>query len=142
MHNNMQKRSSLRFAHMYPMTVGVLILALGTLSLGAAEESPKEVAVRIIRSETPPAHNPLDNSERELNRAAVMNSRLRLKELMAGATVSDELRVCYALRVLDDRLRLVKALRKGRQPDPVDKRLLRDQELLAKYLRELQRNAK
>lgn len=97
-------------------------------------ETPQEVARRVISSESSTAYNPINNTEEELNRASVINSKLRLRHLMLGDSVSDELRVCYALQVLQQRGDLV---RRDATTKKLERQMHADELVLAVYLRQM-----
>lgn len=100
----------------------------------AIAETPNETAKRVIESEVTPAYNPRDASVEELNRAAAINSQLQLRSILLGDSVSEELRLCFALRLIQERL----GLRRVGQPlTPAEQKLVADQTALAARLRQL-----
>jgi len=111
------------------------LLVFGSAAIGA--ETPQEVAKRIISSESPPAYNVTNTTETELNRAAAINSQLQLRAFMLGNTVSEELRVCYALHIIQQRIGIRRVIADGARLPATEESLIRDQEVLAAYLRRL-----
>ena len=99
----------------------------------ADAETPDEVAKRIISSQSSPGYNPVDQTDAELDKAAAINSQLQLRALMLGDTVSEKLRVCYALRLIQERL----WLKSPNALNPIERSLIHDQQLLAAHLRKL-----
>lgn len=93
--------------------------------------------MRVISSESPPAYNPLNNTEEELNRASAINSQLQLRQLMLGDSVSEALQVCYALQIIHQQKGIIRSIASGSTPSKVDNKLDRDQVILAAYLRQL-----
>ncbi len=116
------------------MKLATLLLLLLFSPLSVYADSAKEIAVRIIRSYPGGGYNPVDSSEQELNRAAVYNSHLRLSFLMCGETVSEELRLCYALQVAQSRL----ALLQSQHMQPEADKLSQEIQVLAVSLRGVQ----
>ena len=97
-----------------------------------------ELAREIIRTETAGAHNVSNDTPEELQRVAAANSRLRMQWIMLNdSSVSEEVRVCYAIRVIDDKLGLHKILRSGIQRTPEEEGLLAKRLLLGKRLLEI-----
>lgn len=115
----------------------MIIISLLTFNMANAEEksfseTPKDAAIRIIKSDNPPAYNPKDLSEEELNHAEVINSRLRLNFLMSSDEVSEELRACYALRIIQEKKQSLK--KSGISSEAI---LKNDEGILSNYLRKL-----
>jgi len=116
----------------------VIVLSFFLFGIAAVDaETPHEVAERIISSQSPPAYNPVNKSEAELNRAAAINSELQLQYIMLGNTVSEKLRVCYALYLIKQRFGITRVIGTGSNLSAVDKSLVHDREILAAYLRKL-----
>lgn len=113
----------------------LLILLLSVTAVWA--ETPQEVARRVISSESFSAYNPINNTEEELNRASVINSKIRLRHLMLGDSVSDELRVCYALQVLQQHRDLVRDLGGDATTKKLERQMHADELVLAVYLRQM-----
>jgi hypothetical protein len=113
----------------------LLILLLSVTAVWA--ETPQEVARRVISSESFSAYNPINNTEEELNRASVINSKIRLRHLMLGDSVSDELRVCYALQVLQQHRDLVRDLGVDATTKKLERQMHADELVLAVYLRQM-----
>jgi hypothetical protein len=57
--------------------------------------------------------------------------------MLNDKSVSEEIRICYAIRVIDDQLGLHKILRSGVQQTPQEEALLKKRLLLGKRLLEL-----
>jgi hypothetical protein len=100
-------------------------------------ETPQEVARRVISSESSTAYNPINDTEEELNRASLINSKIRLRHLMLGDSVSDELRVCYALQVLQHRADLVRGFGADATTKNLERQMHADELVLAVYLRQM-----
>jgi hypothetical protein len=96
------------------------------------------LAREIINEESAGAHNIREDTPEEQQRTAAANSRIRLKWLMLNdKSVSEEIRICYAIRVIDDQLGLHKILRSGVQQTPQEEALLKKRLLLGERLLEL-----
>ena len=111
-----------------------LFVLLWSVVTSASAETPREVAKRIIASEVVGAYNPVNNTVEELNRASAIISQLQLRQLMLGDTVSEELRICYALRVIQERRKLVRTVSGTQAPTAAEKILEADQTVLAAHL--------
>lgn len=96
----------------------------------------------MISSESPPAYNPLNNTEEELNRASAINSQLQLRHLMLGDSVSEDLRVCYALHIIHQQKGIILSIDSGTPPTKGENRLDQDQMILAAHLRQLNASKK
>ena len=118
-----------------------LILAMACWGLrlpSSVAATADEVAREVIKDESAGAHNPSNDAQEELQKTAAANSRLRLKWLMLNDSgVSEEVRICYAIRVIDDKLGLYKILRGGAERTPQEEELLKKRLLLGKRLIEL-----
>lgn len=127
--------SIVNYCHIHPVKIAFLtfLFLVSTLSFA---ETPQELARRIISSEASVAHNPVNSTDAELNQAAAINSQLRLRFLMLGNTVSDELRVCYALQVIGRRIEVAQSSKDSERV----KQLSHERNLLAAHLRELQKS--
>jgi hypothetical protein len=115
------------------MKTALFVLLLLVVTTAFAE-TPAEVAKRIIASETVGAYNPVNTTAEELNRASAINSQLQLRQLMLGDTVSEELRICYALRVIQERRRLGGVVGGTETPTATEQVLDADQKVLAAHL--------
>jgi len=66
-----------------------------------------ELAREIIRQERATAHNVSDDTFEELVRVTAVNSRISLQSLMLNdKSISEYVRICYAIRIIDDQLGL------------------------------------
>jgi hypothetical protein len=118
------------------MKAAVFIL-LFSVAATAFAETPKEVAKRIIASEAVGAYNPLNNTAEEMTRASAINSQLQLQQLMLGDTVSEELRICYALRVIRERHKLFREINGTQTHSTAEQKLEADEAVLAAHLLQL-----
>ena len=120
-----------------PLFCVSLILAVLARSALAADDLASEV----IRSEPIAAYNPTNNTEAELNKAAAINSGVRLQYLILHEA-SQEVRVCYAIRVLDSQIVAAQRLAAAPSDDGRAKRylagLLDKRTKLAKQFRAIQ----
>ena len=115
-----------------------LLIACWCLCLPSSAGTADELAREVIKEESPVAHNIKDDTEEELQRATAANSRLRLNWLMLNdGSVNEEIRISYAIRVIDDRLGLHQIVRSGVQQTPQEEALLKKRLLLGKRLLEL-----
>lgn len=116
-----------------------LLIACWCLCLTSSASTADELAREIIKEESLIAHKIEDNTEVEMLGEAALNSRLRLNWLMLNdGSVSEEIRISYAITVLDDRLsRYQIIVRSGFQPTPQEEALLKKRLLLGKRLLEL-----
>ena len=114
------------------------ILCAGLFCWGAVQaETPHELAVRIINRQTGTGYNPRNRSPEELAAAAAFNSRMSLNHLMAkDKGVGERLRICYAIRLLDEAIGIVATFR-STTPDPKKEEMARQRLLLGKRLVEL-----
>ena len=70
-----------------------------------AAPTPDELAISIINQFNPTAFNSLESdSEEEKIDAIARNAELKLKFILKSPAVSEELRICYVLKILNDRL--------------------------------------
>jgi hypothetical protein len=125
-----------------PMKILLTFMSVFALTVIAGERGTEDVATTVIRSEFHAAYNPLDNSEAELNKAAAINSALRLQHLMLHEVSDPELRVCYALRVLESQIVIARRSISVSRSDSAQKHLdilLKRQAELAGWFRELQK---
>lgn len=84
------------------------VILLFAAAATAAEKQEVDLATSVIRSEICGGYNPLNNSEEELNKAAIENSRMKLRHLMLQKSTGRELKVCYALHVLEAQIKAVR----------------------------------
>jgi hypothetical protein len=113
-------------------------------AVGATDQKGGDLATVVIQSESLGGYNPLDRSEEELNKAAAFNSAGRLQHIMLHEVSDPELKVCYALRVLDSQIATSRQLAadKNNQEGHLGV-LLKRQAELAKQLRAIwERKAK
>src|SRR2546423_906023 len=120
---------------------GVLLLLVGSVSTSSAE-SPHEIALRIISSAPAPAYQPSDATDKERNLASKFNSDAQLNQFMLGSSVTEEVRVCYAMHLLVERLLLARDLSDSTLAKDYRDDLRRDHEVLATYLRQLNERAR
>lgn len=120
-------------------TVFVLIV-IATLTMAGADKSA-DVATEVIRSEFYQRYTPRDASAAELDKAARIDAALRLQEIMLRRVDDQELRICYALRILEYQIRVNRGyLARSGNPDGYKKRLdvmLRQEEQLLKQFRDI-----
>lgn len=109
-----------------------------------ADLTPDEVVRTIINWEGVVAYNPTNNFPAEMIKADALNAELRLKTLVLESG-SEELRICFALKVVNGLIRSLEVQMKDATPDVRPKQqerltgLLANRELLVKYLREQQK---
>jgi len=126
---------------MKPLHILVVVLAF---TVTAAEQKDEDLAATVIRSEVHAGYNPLDNSEAELIKAATINSALRLQYIMLHEVRDPEVRVCYALRVLESQIASARRIvevsgnESGRSQEYLDM-LQKRQTELARQFREIQK---
>jgi len=115
----------------------IVILAVAVRS---ADQKDEDLATIVIQSEMHAGYNPLNSSDEELNRAAVFNSGLRLQFMMLHEVTDPELKVCYALRVLDSQIATFRLLASENNKAAADNLtvLLQRQSELGKQLRAIQ----
>ena len=112
----------------------IFVCITSTVHAGTAEDLAKE----IIRQEVTTAHNASDSTPEELERVTAANSRLRLNWLMQNdESISEEIRICYAIRVIDDSLGLHRIAKSGEEQGPKEIDLRKKRLLLARRLTEL-----
>ena len=116
------------------------LIVLFALAAAASDLKDQDLAATVIRSQSLGGYNPLNHSEEELNRAAAFNSGLRLQYLMLHEATNQELRVCYALQVLDSQITALRPLASEKTKRANDRLalLLKQQTELAKELRAIQ----
>jgi hypothetical protein len=110
--------------------LGLSVILAAAVS-ARADESPHEKVVRII-SLTPPIYVPTDDSAEEQKRATAINSTLR--NFLLSDSTPEEVRVCYALEILAQRL--VTATPES-FPKAYREDIMQDHKALTLYLREL-----
>jgi len=116
------------------------LIFLLALAAGASGQKADDLATTVIKSQSPGAYNPLNKSEEELNKAAAFNSRLRLQYLMLHEVTNQELKICYALQVVESQIAALQPSASERNKRVNDRLalLLKQQSSLAKELRALQ----
>jgi len=125
------------------MQAASILISCFTLVSAVCADTADNLARAIIQEEAAGAHNVSDDTHEELKRATAANSRLRLKWLMLNqVSVTEELRICYAIRVIDDKLGLHKILRSGINQTPEENELAEKRLILADRLIELDKNKK
>ncbi len=122
------------------MKLILLLILILALAVGASGQKADDLAATVIKSQSFGGYNPLNNSEEELNKAAAFNSRLRLQYLMLHEVTNQEVKVCYALQVVDSEIAALQPLASERNRRINDRLalLLKQQSDLAKELRALQ----
>ena len=113
----------------------ILLLFLSFSALSA--ETANDLAKRIISQDFAAAYNPIDSSKEERIRAAAINSQLRLNWLMQSDEVTEELRICYAIKVLNKRIEMLSRLGSGIDPAGKPSTLQKEKDILASRLIEL-----
>ncbi len=108
------------------------------IALPLMAETPNEMAVKIINSQPRTGYNPIDSSAEEMARAYAFNSKMRLNWLMANDdSLSEELRISYAIHLLDNALGIHKVLRSGTKPLPKEQEMMKQRLILGSRLVEL-----
>ena len=101
-------------------------------------ETPNELAIKVIKNQSTFGYNARDDSDEELVRAHAINSAMRLNWLMANdKNVSEELRICYAIKLLDDALGIQKVVRSGSKPLPKEELMMKQRLILGACLVEI-----
>ena len=101
-------------------------------------ESPNELAIKIIRTQPAFGYNPRNNSKEELAYAKAVNSAMTLNAIMANdKNVSEQLRICYAIKLLDNELGVRKAIRSGSKPLPEENLIMKQRLILGARLIEI-----
>ena len=114
------------------------ILIFVTLGLTVQAETPNELAIKIIKSQSNFGYNVRDNSDEELVRAHAINSAMSLNWLMVNdKNVSEELRICYAIKLLNDALGVQKVVRSGSKPLTKEELMMKQRLILAARLVEI-----
>lgn len=72
-------------------------------------QAADDLASSIIHSEVTPIYNAHDNTEDELNKQAASVAQERLKQLLLNDS-SEEIRVCFALRILEPQIGIARKL--------------------------------
>jgi hypothetical protein len=103
----------------------------------APEESPHDLAVRIISSRSAPVYQPKDTTDEERKKEARFNAGSELHEFILSDSVPDEIKVCYAMHVLVDRLILARDLSNSNLAKAYKEDLDRSYDRLADYLHTL-----
>ncbi len=103
-------------------------------------ETANEISVKIINSQPRTGYNPINSSAEEVARAYAFNSKMRLNWLMANDEgLSEELRISYAIHLLDHTLGIHKVLRSGTKPLPKEEEMKRLRLILGSRLVKLDR---
>jgi len=114
----------------------IFILSVVTFPIKA--ETPNEIAVKIIESQPRTGYNLTDSSLDEMARAYAFNSQMRLNWLMVNDdSLSEELRISYAIHLLDNALGIQKVLRSGTKPLPKEEEMMKQRLILGSRLAEL-----
>jgi hypothetical protein len=109
----------------------ILIFSVVASVAMAAQITPDEIAREMIRTVEYGAINPINNSEEAMIAASIVNSQLRLQHIMLSSETTEEVRVCFALLLIRNRLM--------RTSDEAERsKLLFYQKALGKHLIEVQ----
>ena len=101
----------------------------------SAGESANDIAIQIIEGQPRSGYNVRHTGEEEKAVAAAYNSKMRLNWLMVNDKgVSEELRISYAIHLLDDALDIQKVLRSGIKPLPKEEAMMNQRILLGSRL--------
>lgn len=120
-------------------TLLALMALISNLSFG---ETANELAIRIIEKQPRISYNARDSSEEEKVIASAYNSKMRLNWLIVNdKEVSEELRICYAIHLLDDELGIQKVLRSGIKPLPKEEVMKKQRILLSARLTEISKQS-
>jgi hypothetical protein len=92
------------FGNRAPMKFLLSLIMILPAAVRSADQKGEDLATIVIQSEMHAGYNPLNSRDEELNKAAVINSGLRLQYIMLHEVADPELKVCYALRVLDSQI--------------------------------------
>jgi hypothetical protein len=115
----------------------ILCISLVCVSTIRAE-TPNELAVKIINSQPRSGYNPRDNSSEELAAAYAFNSKMSLNwHMVNDKGISEQLRISYAIHLLDDALGIQKVLKSGTKPLPKEEEIMRQRLILGGRLAEL-----
>jgi len=115
----------------------ILCISLVCVSTIRAE-TPNELAVKIINSQPRSGYNPRDNSSEELAAAYAFNSKMSLNwHMVNDKGISEQLRISYAIHLLDDALGIQKVLKSGTKPLPKEEEIMRQRLILGWRLAEL-----
>jgi hypothetical protein len=131
------------------MKIKIILAVIAITAVVATAQTKDDLAASVIRSEVYTGYNLLNNSEEEQNKAASINASLRLQHILLYETTNDELRVCYALHILDSQVKEARQLADAHEftstsSDAEKTRrylanLLEKQKELAKQFREIQK---
>ena len=102
-----------------------------------ASETPDQVAIEIIHHDSAPVYNPKDSSNDEVIKTAMINSRFTLNNFMASDQTPEKIRICYAIMLINDRLRTIGVVRSFIAVHPDEKELVLKRDILTKRLIEL-----
>jgi len=98
-----------------------------------AEESANQTAIVVIQKYFSPA----DDDKVSHPQSDARNVRLRLNKLMASDRVSEEVRICYAISLIDDKIHLARLLKSSITPIPHEEELLKMRERMLIRLDEI-----
>ena len=119
-----------------------VLLFLGCSVGAVSAESPHETAVRIISSAPAPVYQPKDTTDAERTKTSQFNAAAQLHKFLLGDSVPEEIRVCYAMHLLVDRMLQAHDLSDSKLAKDYRAELTRDHEVLAIYLRQLNERAR
>jgi hypothetical protein len=115
----------------------ILIISLVCVSIIRAE-TPSELAVKIINGQPRSGYNPRDNSSEELAAAYAFNSKMSLNwHMVNDKGISEQLRISYAIHLLDDALGIQKVLKSGTKTLSKEEEIMRQRLILGGRLAEL-----
>lgn len=123
------------------LAISMVICAVCGVSTTFAE-SPDETALRIILAAPAPIYRPSESTDEELKRVSKFHSDAQLNQFMVGNNVPEEIRVCYAMHLLVERLLLARDLSGSNFANDYRENLKRDHETLATYLKQLNERVK
>ena len=101
-------------------------------------ETPNELALKIINAQPRSGYNPRNNSSEELAAAYAYNSKMSLNwHMVNDKGITEQLRISYAIHLLDDALGIQNVLKSGTKALPNEKEILRQRLILGGRLAEL-----
>ena len=98
------------------------ILFVLCCSVATAQQTANDIAVTVI--------------QKYFSAESESTARSRLNALMVTSQVSEEVRVCYAITLIDDKIHLARLLKSSLTPIPHEAELLKMREVLLKRLQE------
>ncbi len=115
-----------------------ILLFLALFAVAHAEQSANQIAIVVIQK----YFSPTATDKTAENSESSMAVKLRLNALMISDQVSEEARICYAIKLIDDKIHLARLIKSSLAPIPNEEELLKMRSLMLTRQKELSPKSK